>query len=110
MTSIPESPKDQFLFFIDNPIVAGEPGGHALIKGFLELVTPLIGGHSAASSAMAALFDDDLFAAAAPVEGAPVDESGGHGGGGHGHDDSGAALELAFGLLGGFAKGGELDL
>ncbi len=108
MASIPENPKDQFLFLIDNPIVAGEPGGLALIKGFLELVIPLVSGHSVASSAMAAMFDDDLFATAAPIEGAPAGDSGGHGGG-HG-DDAGAALELALGLLGGFAKGGELDL
>ena len=53
MASIPESPKDQFLFFVDNPIVAGEPGGKAIIKGFLALVAPVVGGDSAASSAMA---------------------------------------------------------
>ena len=104
MTSIPDNPKEQFLFFIDNPIVAGEPGGKALIEGFLALVAPLIGGGGeAASSAMAALFDDELFAASAPVEGAPAGDSGGKGGGHHG-DDAGAALGLALGLLGGFAR------
>ena len=107
MASIPENPKDQFLFFVDNPIVAGEPGGKAIIKGFLHWSPPSVGGHSAASSAMAAMFDDELFSAAAPVEGEPHSGSGGDKGGG---DDAGAGLELALGLLGGFAKGGELDL
>lgn len=110
MASIPEDPTEQFLFFIDNPIVAGEPGGHALITEFLQLVVPLISEPSTASSAMAALFDDDPFAAAAPVEGAPAGDSHGDKGGGNGGDDAGAALDLALGLLGGFARGGELDL
>ena len=109
MTSIPDNPKDQFLFFIDNPIVAGEPGGKALIEGF-ALMSPLIGGggQGGASSAMAALFDSDPSFAAAPAEGAPAGDSGGKGGGHHG-DDVGAGVSLALGLLGGLARG-DLDI
>ena len=43
MTSIPDSPKDQFLFFIDNPLVAAEPGGEALIAAFRALVRFALG-------------------------------------------------------------------
>ena len=71
MASIPEDPADQFLFFIDNRIVAGEPGGQAIDHGIPALVVPVWASDSAASSAMAAMFDDELFSAAAPVESEP---------------------------------------
>jgi hypothetical protein len=106
MTSIPDNPKDQFLFFIDNPIVAGEPGGKALIEGFLALVAPVVGGGSA-SSAMAALFDSESSFASAPVEGQPAGDT--DRGGGHGGGDAGAGFGLALGLLGAFAKA-DLDI
>ena len=108
VASIPDNPKDQFLFFIDNPIVAGEPGGKALIEGFLALVAPVVGGSGdSSSSAMAALFDSGLFASA-PVEGAPAGDSGGKGDE-HQGNDAGVALGAVLGLLGGLARG-DLDI
>jgi len=106
MTSIPENPKHQFLFFFDNKLVAGEPGGNALIADFYGLIGPMIGldGKSSAKA-------DMTFA---PESIAPLDmaadtgRGGGHGGKGHGsggegHGDTG--LDAALGLLGGLARG-----
>jgi hypothetical protein len=104
MASIPEDPRDQLLFFVDNPIVAGEPGGKALVANFTALVNGLLGG----SSAKAGLFGGDPIAASAPVEGGPADDTGrsDHGNGGsHG----GEGITLALGLLGGIARG-DLDI
>jgi hypothetical protein len=108
MTSIPDTPKDQFLFFVDNTLVAAEPGGEALIAAFRALVDSLLGDDAGdGSSAMAALFDSELFSASAPVEGEPAGESG-KGGGNHG-DDAGATVGLVLGLLGGLAMG-DIDI
>ncbi len=105
MTSTPDNPKQQFLFFFDNKLVEGQPGGKALIAGFHELVGPLLGsaGHSAGD---ARLFAPDTFSAPDTTTG-----SGGRGGnkaeGGNGHEAAG--IELAAGLLDGFSRG-DLDL
>jgi hypothetical protein len=108
MTSIPVTPKDQFLFFIDNPLVAAEPGGETLIAAFRALVDALLdGGAGDGSSAMPGALGSGLFFASAPVEGEPAGESG-KGGGNHG-DDAGAAVGLVLGLLGGLARG-DLDI
>ena len=108
MTSIPETPKDQFLFFVDNPLVAAEPGGEALIAAFRALVDSLLDGDAGhGASATAALFDAGLFSASAPVEGEPA--AGAGKGDGHHGDGSGAAVGLVLGLLGGLAWG-DLDI
>ncbi|HET7716555.1 MAG TPA: hypothetical protein VFK86_13100 [Bauldia sp.] len=107
MVSIPENPKDQFLFFIDNPIVAGEPGGNALIKEFKALMASVLGSDGA-STAMAALFADDSTADSALLQSESSqarDDS-------HeakGDDSASAALGLVLGLFGGLARG-ELDV
>jgi hypothetical protein len=106
MASIPEDPRDQLLFFIDNPLVAGEPGGNAIIDAYGTLLDALLGGEGGGPSATAALFGDVSFAASAPVETVPADQAG-HGKGGSG--DDGAGVTLALGLLSGFAKG-EIDI
>jgi hypothetical protein len=108
MTSIPETPKDQFLFFVDNPLVAAEPGGEALIAAFRALLDSLLDGDVGnGASAMAALFDAGLSSASAPIEGEPADGAGT--GGGHHGDDAGAAVGLVLGLLGALARG-DLDI
>jgi hypothetical protein len=107
MASIPENPRDQLLFFIDNPLVAGQPGGQGIIDKYKALLDALLGGDDGGSSAKAALFGDDPFAASAPVEGVPADDTGHSDGGGSG--DDGGGFTLALGLLGGFAKG-EIDI
>lgn len=105
MASIPDNPRDQLLFFIDNPIVAGEPGGKAIVDGYRALIDGLLGGGDG-SSASAALFGDAPFAAAPPPETAPSRDAG-HSKGGGGHDTGG--VTLALGLLGGIANG-DLDI
>lgn len=108
MASIPEDPRDQLLFFIDNPLVAGRPGGEAIIDRYKALLDALLGGDDGGSSTKAALFGDNPLAASAPVEGAPADDTG-HGDHGNGGSDDGEGITLALGLLGGFAKG-EIDI
>jgi hypothetical protein len=108
MTSIPDHPKEQLLFFFDNPLLAAEPGGNKLIAAYLELVAPLIGlpGHGQGSSSMAGAFEPG--AAFAP-QGSSGD-SGGGGGGHHGKDGhADPALVTMLGLVGGLARG-DLDL
>lgn len=99
VTSIPGSPKDQLLFFIDNPIIAGEPGGQALIAAYKELISSLLGDGGGASGS-ASPFDSDRFASA-PAEGASTGYSGGNGIH-HGHDAA-AGVALAYSLLGSVA-------
>lgn len=103
MTSIPDGPRDQLLFFFDNPLVVGEPGGKALISDFKSLVKSLLDddGSSAGASQFAA------FAASAPVEAEPSGDAGKSDAEPGSHE--GAGVTLALGLLGTFAKG-DLDI
>jgi hypothetical protein len=108
MTSFPDNPSDQLLFLIDNPLVAGQPGGKAFIEDFKALLDAVLRHDDGGSSAMAALFGDDLFAASAPVEAAPAGDGGHHHGKGGGGDD-GSGLAPALGLFGALVKN-ELDI
>ena len=105
MTSIPDNPKQQFLFFLDNKLVEGQPGGKALIADFHELVGPLFGlaGHSAGG---AGPFTPDAFAVPDPAPG-NGGSAGNKAGTGKGHEAAG--IELAAGLLDGLSRG-DLDI
>ena len=111
MTSIPESPKQQFLFFFDNKLVAGEPGGNALIADFYGLLGPMLGLDGKASGKADLSFAPESFA----VPDLPASTGGAHrgdGGNGHGNGgegDGGSGLDTALGLLGGLARG-DLDI
>lgn len=113
MASIPNDPKDQFFFFFDNPAVAGEPGGKALIKAFNGLMGSLLGYQpDDKTTPKASLFGQEPlpFAAALGAEAGTGGDKGGkgkaNGGEGH-HADDGIALALS--LLNAFGRG-ELDI
>ena len=63
MTSIPDSPKHQFLFFFDNKLVAGEPGGNALVAEFYGLLGPMLGLDGKSTGKAEMTFAPESFAA-----------------------------------------------
>ena len=106
VSSIPENPKDQFAFFFDNAVVAGEPGGKALIKDLYDLLGPLVGIENA--SGKAGMFaPEDPFASAEMAT--PAADGGGKKANDHHGDRDGTGLDLALHLLGGLARG-DLDI
>lgn len=110
MTSIPDSPLQQFLFFFDNKLLAGEPGGKALIADFHGLLGPMLGLDGTSSGKAEMTFAPAAFVApdgTAESGGAGGSGGKGHGRGGAGHE--GSALDTALGLLGGLARG-DLDI
>ena len=109
MALIPDHPKEQLLFFFDNPLVAAEPGGNALIGDFLTLLAPLVGrgGDGGGSSSSGPAWSDP-GGSSTPPEGSSADVSGGKGGGNHG-TQADAALGAIVGLVAGIARG-DLDL